>query len=79
MYISPNDTECRVKVTDSSAKMIGTTAELKPKTWVKLWDLLYGAMLPSGNDAALLLAEVLGYLEKVYGNSNNNVNNYVLA
>lgn len=45
--------------------MIGTTAELKPFTWVKLWDLLYGTMLPSGNDAAFLLSEVVGYLSKL--------------
>lgn len=44
--------------------MIGTTAELKPRVWVGLWDLLYGAMLPSGNDAACLLSEVLGFLLK---------------
>jgi D-alanyl-D-alanine carboxypeptidase len=36
--------------------MIGTSAQLKSKTWIKLIDLLYGAMLPSGNDAAFLLS-----------------------
>lgn len=36
--------------------MIGTTADLKPKTWVRFRDLIYGAMLPSGNDAAFLLS-----------------------
>ncbi len=44
--------------------MIGTSADLKPNTWVKLWDLLYGTMLPSGNDAAFLLSEIVGYLSK---------------
>ena len=53
-----------VKITESSAKLIGTTAELKEKTWIKIWDLLYGAMLPSGNDAANLLSEVVGYFKK---------------
>jgi D-alanyl-D-alanine carboxypeptidase (penicillin-binding protein 5/6) len=48
-------------VTESASKHLGTTAELKPNTWINLWDLLYGAMLPSGNDAAFLLAEVFGY------------------
>lgn len=45
--------------------MIGTSAELKPHTWVKIWDLLYGVMLPSGNDAAFLISEVIGYLSKL--------------
>jgi D-alanyl-D-alanine carboxypeptidase len=36
--------------------MIGTTAGLRSKTWVKFPDLFYGAMLPSGNDAAFLLS-----------------------
>jgi len=30
-----------------------------------VWDLLYGTMLPSGNDAAFLLSEVVGYLLKL--------------
>ena len=42
--------------------MIGTTANLKAHSWLTLKDLLYGAMLPSGNDAAYTLAEVIGYL-----------------
>ncbi len=44
--------------------MIGTTACLQPKTWIRFRDLLYGAMLPSGNDAAYLLSEIVGYLQK---------------
>jgi D-alanyl-D-alanine carboxypeptidase len=35
---------------------------LKPGKWIKLFDLLYGIMLPSGNDAAVLLSEVMGLL-----------------
>lgn len=53
-----------MKVTENAAKMIGTTAELKANTWIKVKDLLYGTMLPSGNDAAFLLSEVIGYLLK---------------
>lgn len=45
-----------VKVTETAARMIGTTAELKCNSWIKIWDLLYGTMLPSGNDAAFLLS-----------------------
>ena len=42
--------------------MIGTSANLKQDRWVSVQDLLYGTMLPSGNDAAYLLAEYIGYL-----------------
>ena len=45
-----------IKITETAAKMIGTTANLKAGTWMILRDLLYGAMLPSGNDAAYTLA-----------------------
>ncbi len=45
-----------VRVSDTASKMIGTTANLKSGSWIILKDLLYGAMLPSGNDAAYVLA-----------------------
>lgn len=51
-----------VRVTDVAAKMTGTSANLKAGNWITLRDLLYGTMLPSGNDAAYTLAEVIGYL-----------------
>ena len=35
----------------------GTTAELKEGDRVTIQDLLYGLLLPSGNDAAVTLAE----------------------
>jgi D-alanyl-D-alanine carboxypeptidase (penicillin-binding protein 5/6) len=34
----------------------GTSAGLSGKEWVTVEDLMYGMMLPSGNDAALVLA-----------------------
>jgi D-alanyl-D-alanine carboxypeptidase len=45
-----------ISITESSTKHIGTSANLKPKYWIMLKDLFYGIMLPSGNDAAYLLA-----------------------
>ena len=51
-----------MKVSDFASKMIGTTANLKQGTWIILKDLLYGVMLPSGNDAAYLLAEIIGFV-----------------
>ena len=51
-----------VRVTKNAAELGGTTAGLKEKVWVYVEDLLYGTMLPSGNDAAYTLAEYIGYL-----------------
>lgn len=45
-----------IRISPNSAAQTGTTAELKEGKYVQLHDLFYGAMLPSGNDAALLLA-----------------------
>jgi len=36
--------------------MVGTTANLKVGDRIKVWDLFYGMMLPSGNDAAWAIA-----------------------
>jgi D-alanyl-D-alanine carboxypeptidase (penicillin-binding protein 5/6) len=51
-----------IRISSMSAAQNGTTAELKEGKYIQLFDLFYGAMLPSGNDAALLLAEVFGLL-----------------
>ena len=56
------------KVTPWSASMNGTTAHLAVNAWISIEDLLYGLMLPSGNDAAMVLAENLGailYFDKI--------------
>lgn len=42
--------------------MGGTSAKLSENSWIKLNDLFYALMLPSGNDAAIVLAENMGYL-----------------
>lgn len=44
------------KITDWAAKTNGTTANLVSQAWMTIDDLLYGLMLPSGNDAAITLA-----------------------
>jgi serine-type D-Ala-D-Ala carboxypeptidase (penicillin-binding protein 5/6) len=51
-----------IRISPTSASQTGTTAELKEGKYVTIYDLFYGTMLPSGNDAALLLAEVFGLL-----------------
>lgn len=48
-----------VKITPSIE--VGTLAKLKVNKYIKLSDLFYGLMLPSGNDAALVLAYYYGY------------------
>lgn len=39
---------------------LGTSAELEERDTISVWDLLHGLMLPSGNDAAMCLAEGIG-------------------
>jgi len=49
-----------------AAKCPGTTANIRKGFWYSIYDLLIGLMLPSGNDASLVLAENFGrfiYLE----------------
>lgn len=53
------DLDCttfRVLVSRRSASVNGTSAELVVGTELTIRDLLYGLMLPSGNDAAMSLA-----------------------
>ncbi|CAD8045853.1 unnamed protein product [Paramecium sonneborni] len=52
--------EIKVKVTKKASETIGTTAELKYNDILSIEDLLYGLMLPSGNDAAVLIAQTIG-------------------
>lgn len=49
-----------IKVTRHASEVIGTSAELKNSDILSLHDLFFGLMLPSGNDAALLIAQGLG-------------------
>jgi D-alanyl-D-alanine carboxypeptidase (penicillin-binding protein 5/6) len=45
------------RVSPYAAGMNGTSANLMENQRVTIYDLLYGLMLPSGNDAAVTLAE----------------------
>ena len=47
-------------VSKNSATTGGTTARLKTGDKIPIWDLLHGLMIPSGNDAAVCLAEYFG-------------------
>ena len=48
------------RVSDKASSMVGTTASLKTGDIISLENLLYALMLPSGNDAAMAIAEYLG-------------------
>ena len=50
----------RCRVSDEAAEMPGTSAELEVGDVLTIEDLLYALMLPSGNDAATVLAECIG-------------------
>ena len=52
----------RVTVDPSVTEVIGTTANLLPGDSLSINELLYGLMLPSGNDAAHMLAMHFGAL-----------------
>lgn len=44
------------RVSNGAGNVPGTSAELEPLQWITVEDLFYGLMLPSGNDAATVLA-----------------------
>ena len=50
----------QVRVTDRAAEAPGTTAELQSGDILTIYELLFGLMLPSGNDASVALAEAMG-------------------
>ena len=52
--------ETTVKVSYRASRLAGTTAFLKVGDKITIKNLLYGLMLPSGNDAAWALAEYFG-------------------
>lgn len=55
-----NRTTTYFKVTEWATQTNGTSANLAENCWMSIQDLIYGMMLPSGNDAASVLAENLG-------------------
>ena len=54
------DENTTIKVSSHAANVIGTSAELLENDTLTLKQLLFGLMLPSGNDAAHCLAEYFG-------------------
>jgi D-alanyl-D-alanine carboxypeptidase len=62
-----------VFISENAGLMDGTRAGLSCGDSLKVWDLLHGLMLPSGNDAAVALAEYFGGLISL----NNPISNFV--
>jgi D-alanyl-D-alanine carboxypeptidase (penicillin-binding protein 5/6) len=58
LNINENDTI--VTVSETAADVTGTSAELRVNDSFSLWELFHGLMLPSGNDAAIQIAEFFG-------------------
>jgi len=54
------DLESYVTILESASEMTGTTANLLDRDMLTVEDLIYGMMLPSGNDAAQALAFYFG-------------------
>ena len=52
-------------VSKNASLITGTTARLQKGMWISLKDLFYALMLPSGNDAALVLSENLASFLKM--------------
>jgi len=55
-----------VRVTEKASEILGTSAELQRGDVVNIEQLLYGLMLPSGNDASVAIAEALGKIIQKY-------------
>ena len=49
-----------IRVSDKAAEMPGTSAQLQAGDIISINELLYGLMLPSGNDASVAIAETVG-------------------
>lgn len=52
--------ETFVEVSRIGSRIIGTSACLKEGDCLSVWELYFGMMLPSGNDAAYTLADYFG-------------------
>ena len=50
----------KVKIGYVAESKVGTTAFLEPGDELSLYDLLFGLMLPSGNDAAVAISIAMG-------------------
>lgn len=66
------DMDSLVTVTAADVAITGTTAQILANDIISYRDLLYGLLLPSGNDAALCIARLVGTLMFVAAGSTGN-------
>lgn len=52
----------KINMPSESAIICGTSARLEEGDTLSVWDLLHALLLPSGNDAAVCLAEYFGFI-----------------
>lgn len=72
------DWDTEVEVSRYASSIGGTSANLREGDLLTVKDLMYGMMLPSGNDAALTLAELIGEItHDGSGTSSNYANTFV--
>ena len=69
--IESNKLDDKVKVNDSILKSYGSGIYIKPGEILTLRDLVYGLLLRSGNDAALMIEDYLGGHDKFISMMNN--------
>ena len=60
----------RIKIMRPVSEIIGTTAKLQNNDILTVEELMYGMMLPSGNDAAVALGTHFGGIIKNGGQTN---------
>ena len=78
--------ETFIEVSKQASKINGTRAELVCGDVISLWDVMHGMMMPSGNDAAICVAEYFGQLiykkmlpeyHRKYKNTNYAINYFI--
>jgi D-alanyl-D-alanine carboxypeptidase (penicillin-binding protein 5/6) len=72
------DWDTEVEISRYASSIGGTSAHLREGDLLSVKDLMHGMMLPSGNDAALALAELVGEItHEGYSNSSGYVASFV--
>jgi len=65
--------QSQVLILPSAADLLGTSAQLIKEDMITVEELIYGVMLPSGNDAAESLAMYFGSLLLTKGQTSPNI------
>lgn len=63
--LSPQASQLKIQVPAFATKVIGTRAKLRHGDALTIQQLFYALLLPSGNDAALVLADFFGNVLRI--------------